>query len=83
MRVVEGIVINDFSALSKVADNYPREFIHAIGRTKSKKHLELLKRQILKLRSDEDIGLLIWSLGQIGAKPELLKLEKEIAKNSA
>jgi hypothetical protein len=72
VRVLEALLLHHPRRAVELAADYPREFIWAVGRTKSVTHLTVLERMAATKRKDHELlSLYAWSLGQLGAKRQL------------
>lgn len=81
MRLVQAAIISNKTGAMALADSYPHEFLHAIGRLKDATVLPKL-RDLFEKHSQElrFISLYAWVLGQIGAQNELLTLKAHVEK---
>lgn len=79
MRLVEAVLIDNQSAAIELAQDYPREFTHAVGRQKLVEFKFELERLFVERSNDLDfISIYGWALGQLGATEQLAKLRKHL-----
>ncbi len=83
-RVLEKMIMQDFDQALKLSTDYPIAFVWGAGRTcytdssQSSKCLPVVLKILQDRQKDyENLGLIIWSLGQLGAKAQLQKLAVE------
>ena len=77
-RVFEKLIMQDSDQASKLAIDYPIAFVWGAGRTRCSKCLPVVLKILRDRRKDyENLGLIVWSLGQLGARTELQKLAIE------
>jgi len=81
MRMVQAAVVADKPKAMALADSYPLEFLHAIGRLKD----ATLQPDMLVLfeKHSDDLkflSLYAWVLGQLAARPELIELKVHVEK---
>lgn len=79
MRLVEAVLMDDEPRAVVLAAEFPREFVHAVGRKKQKRLLPRLK-ELFDLQHDniDFLSIYAWSLGQIGALEEIRRLREHI-----
>ncbi len=81
MRLVQSAIMFDKSKAMLLANSYPVEFIHAIGRLKDETALPRIA-EIFKANHDDlrVISIYAWALGQIKDINALMELKKHIEK---
>jgi hypothetical protein len=80
MRVVEALLRAEPARAVKVAHDWPRGFVHAVGRAVSREHLPLL-RELLRANAEdpEFLGIYTWALGRVGDADAFEELRRTVA----
>jgi hypothetical protein len=78
-RVLEALLRHDRSTALALADRFPFEFVHAVGRTEDRTLLESL-RGLFDAHSNslEFLSIYAYALGKLGAKADLESLKKHV-----
>ena len=81
MRLVQAALISNKNSAMALADSYPYEFLHAVGRLRDATVLPKLT-DLFRTRSHDlqFISLYAWALGQLGAYNALLELKTDVEK---
>lgn len=80
-RVIEAMFLNKINGAAELAKNYPLALIRVMGRSRNEEILKEVRLFILSCVDKstlEDLGLIVWALGEIKAKTLINMLETKI-----
>ena len=79
MRVIHSLLDTDPARALRFAGDYPREFVHAVGRSKNADMLGKLLSLHEHHKQDLDfVDLFAWALGKLGQRDLLEQLRKDM-----
>jgi hypothetical protein len=79
-RVFEKLIRRDLARAEELSATYPFAFVWGAGRARLPEALPVVLRLLEERRHNlHELGLFIWCLGRLGAKPELQRLAQEYA----
>jgi hypothetical protein len=79
MRVIEALLKEAPERATSLASQYPRRFVHAVGRLQAAEHLPLLRQLFADNRHDTRLlGIYAWTIGRVGDTAALKEVRDEI-----